>query len=428
MKKLLFLIIIICSLELNAQNYLISFAGTGASSTVNSVKVENLKAGTSLTLNGSDILRLTLLIGINDIENNQSSKLKIYPNPMTDNSILQITPPAPGSVTVTVIDMTGKPVAQIQSYLENYPQEFRLSGINSGFYLVSIKGKTYQYSGKLLSNGRASGTISIEKISNYLAVEEKQTKENSKGSQDTVDMAYSNGDRLRFTGLSGIYSTAKTDIPAGNKTITFNFIDCRDGDNNNYPVVEIGTQVWMAENLKTTRYRDGTTGIPLVTDNTDWGYLTTPAYCWYNNNEANYKATYGALYNWYTAGTGNLCPIGWHVPSDADWTTLTTFLGGFELAGGKLKETGTTHWTTPNAGADNSSGFTALPAGFRFYYGAFANNGLSVYWWSITEFVEDPPVSVLSNAWYRYLYYSISNVFIDDTNKKFGFSIRCLRN
>ena len=101
-------------------------------------------------------------------------------------------------------------------------------------------------------------------------------------------MEYTTGDRLKFTGISGNYSTVKTDIPESDKTITFNFIACTDGDNNNYPVVEIGTQVWMAENLKTTKYSDGT-DIPLVTSNTAWIPLTTPGYCWYNNNEATTK-------------------------------------------------------------------------------------------------------------------------------------------
>ena len=116
-----------------------------------------------------------------------------------------------------------------------------------------------------------------------------------------------------------------------------------DDDGNVYHSVTIGTQVWMVENLKTTKYNDGTS-IPLVTDATDWHNLLTPGYCWNNNDEATYKATYGALYNWYTVNTGNLCPTGWHVPGDAEWTTLTTYLGGEDVAGGKLKEVGITHW------------------------------------------------------------------------------------
>ncbi len=112
--------------------------------------------------------------------------------------------------------------------------------------------------------------VRIEKVEDFVqSACEKEVKSESKGTQATVDMAYSTGDRLKYTGVSGIYSTVKTDIPTGDKTINFNFIACTDGDNNNYPVVEIGTQVWMAENLKTTKYNDGT-GIPMITNNNEW--------------------------------------------------------------------------------------------------------------------------------------------------------------
>lgn len=110
-------------------------------------------------------------------------------------------------------------------------------------------------------------------------------------------MAYSTGDRLKFTGISGNYSTVKTDIPTSDKTLTFNFIPCTDGDNNNYPVVEIGSQVWMGENLKTTKYTDGSL-IPLVSDGAAWAANYTPAYCWFNNDESIYDDTHGALYKY----------------------------------------------------------------------------------------------------------------------------------
>ena len=193
-----------------------------------------------------------------------------------------------------------------------------------------------------------------------------------------------------------------------------------DSDGNAYNTVKIGDQVWMAENLKTTKYNDGMTAIPLVTDNTAWSNLSTPGYCWYDNDEATYGDTYGALYNWYTVYTGNLCPTGWHVPSDADWTTLTTYLGGVSVAGGKLKETGTSHWNSPNTGATNESGFTALPGGDRYLDGLFYDVGDIGSWWSSTEYA--PP-----HAFFRYLGYDDANVGGNYTNKKYGFSVRCVR-
>ncbi len=141
-----------------------------------------------------------------------------------------------------------------------------------------LRGANYQFSGKLLCNGKANGRISIKKISNNQTAEEKTVKTDYKGDMATIDMAYTNGDRLKFTGISGIYSTVIIDIPASDKTITFNFIACTDGDNNNYPVVEIGTQIWMAENLRTTKFKDGTTSITNISEDNSWG-VSTPAYC-----------------------------------------------------------------------------------------------------------------------------------------------------
>jgi uncharacterized protein (TIGR02145 family) len=135
-----------------------------------------------------------------------------------------------------------------------------------------------------------------------------------------------------------------------------------DIDGNVYQTVVIGSQCWMKENLKTTRFNDGTS-IPLVTNFNQWHYSHGPAYCYYNNDSASYKSIYGPLYKGYTHNYGQVCPLGWHVPTIAEWDTLITFLLGETVAGGKLKATGTQYWIAPNTGATNESGFTALPGG-----------------------------------------------------------------
>lgn len=155
-----------------------------------------------------------------------------------------------------------------------------------------------------------------------------------------------------------------------------------DIDGNVYHTIKIGTQVWMAENLRTTHYNDGTE-IPNVIDNTAWFALTTPGYCW-NNNDISNKTLYGALYNWYSVGTEKLCPIGWHVPSKTEWLLLINYLGGESIAGGKMKEIGTTHWLSQCYGANNISGFSALPAGGRVT-NDFNQAGGIAYFWSSTE-------------------------------------------
>lgn len=193
----------------------------------------------------------------------------------------------------------------------------------------------------------------------------------------------------------------------------------KDIEGNVYNTVKIGNQTWMVKNLKTTKYNDGT-AIPLITDGAAWAALSTPGYCWYDNEASSFKPSYGALYNGYAVSTGKLCPKDWHVPSDAEWTTLTTYLGGESVAGEKLKETGTSYWVSPNTGATNESGYTALPGGLRYHNGIFHDFGFSGYWWSSTEYSA-------SRAFFRYMDYEYSNVFRFNNLKKIGFSVRCIR-
>jgi len=182
--------------------------------------------------------------------------------------------------------------------------------------------------------------------------------------------------------------------------------------------VPIGTQVWMTKNLNVSRYRNGDP-IPQVTNATQWSSLTTGAWCNYANITAN-GTTYGKLYNWYAVNDPRgLAPVGYHVPSDAEWTILTTFLGGETVAGGKMKAT--TEWIGSNTGATNSSGFTALPGGFCANgNGTFNSIGSSGYWWSSSE-------SGSTSARARNLSSSFGYVDRINTTKTNGFSVRCLR-
>jgi len=198
-----------------------------------------------------------------------------------------------------------------------------------------------------------------------------------------------------------------------------------DIDGNVYKIVKIGTQWWMAENLRTTTYRNGVT-IPNVTDNSQWGSLTTGAWAYYNNDASN-DGNYGKLYNWYAVNDSRgLCPEGWRVPSDADWTTLVNYLDGSEVAGGKMKSQRTApdphpRWDSPNTGATNESGFSGFPGGFRSSI-AFAHFGYAGFWWSSTEIVGDP-----IRAFSRVLSHDQSSVARGSHAKQLGFSIRCVR-
>lgn len=195
----------------------------------------------------------------------------------------------------------------------------------------------------------------------------------------------------------------------------------KDYDNNIYHTVIIGTQTWMVENLRTTHYNDGG-NIENVGDNTAWHNNTTGAYCWYNNDgAAAIGGPYGALYNFYAVNSGKLCPPGWHVPSDVEWTKLTDFCGGALLAGGKLKESGTTHWNSPNTGADNSYGFTALPGGFRHSgTGEFQSMNTIGNWWSTKSSGTD------ALTWYMSSNLAVSSSYTSLYDV--GSSVRCIKN
>jgi uncharacterized protein (TIGR02145 family) len=209
-----------------------------------------------------------------------------------------------------------------------------------------------------------------------------------------------------------------------------------DSDGNVYNTVVIGTQTWMVENLKTTRYNDNTVIAYPGMDDWAWQNDTSGAYAWYNNfeiNEASYKATYGALYNWYAVNTGKLCPIGWHVPTDAEWKTLEMYLGMSQATADLKGDRGTNEGSKlagnaslwANMGlvintAFGTSGFTALPGGFRWEFGGFGEVRTNGFWWSSTEYGA-------TYAWSRVLDAGLIFARRDWFSKSSGFSVRCLK-
>jgi uncharacterized protein (TIGR02145 family) len=202
--------------------------------------------------------------------------------------------------------------------------------------------------------------------------------------------------------------------------VNFKTFAVEDIDGIVYNSVTIGTQVWLKENLRTSKFNDGE-AIPLVTDKAEWAALTTPGYCWFDNDAVTYKNAYGGLYNWYAVNKGNLCPTGWHVPTNLEWTTLADFLGGPYVAGGKLKETGTEHWSSPNIGATNETQFTALGGGGRSYDGIYNNFGIYGCWWSSS--VSSPATL----SFYRYIIFNDIYLAINHFLQATGFSVRCVK-
>jgi uncharacterized protein (TIGR02145 family) len=325
--------------------------------------------------------------------------------------------PKPNDI-IGIVDLSGKTVYQTSALLSTGRHRFRVSGMSRGMYFVKVTGKNYTWSTRLISQSNLQSQAVIE----YVSSESNTPGCPLKSVAATIDMPYTNGDQLLFKGISGIYSTIVPDVPASSKTITFNFVACTDNEGNNYTIVEIGAQIWMAENLNVGARINGSI------DQTNNSIIEK--YC-YDDNEANCN-TYGGLYQWdesiqylTTPGVQGICPTGWHLPTDGEWTTLTSYLGGESIAGGKMKSTGTIEagtglWYSPNTGAMNSSGFTAVPAGYCISDGTFVNIGHSGTWWSSSEYNTD-------YAWHRSMYYNASNVNSSSFGKSTGFSVRCLR-
>lgn len=235
---------------------------------------------------------------------------------------------------------------------------------------------------------------------------------------DTVYYVTAYATNASGTAYGEIKSFRTDSIPAPiNFSQDVNYGSVTDFDGNSYKTITIGTQTWMAENLKTTHYNDGSE-IPLVVEEAEWSFSGTHGYCWYKNDEANYKDVYGALYKMFAVSTDKLCPAGWHVPTDEEWTVLADYLGGSDVAGGKMKETGYTHWIGTNEGATNESGFTALPGGLRSSDGTFGLLGSSGYYWAIGPYTYNIGVRLVANKTRSSL---TTFNFKDD-----GVSVRCV--
>lgn len=234
---------------------------------------------------------------------------------------------------------------------------------------------------------------------------------------------------LRFILLFSLYPVY-AEIP--DNTLTGTFTDSRDGYL--YKWVKIGNQIWMAENLKATKYEDGT-AIPYVKDIMAWAELTTGAYCWYNNDTITNKNTTGAYYNWFTVNTGKLCPAGWHVPSDGEWKVLSDYLTnngyGYEGSGSDIAKSmaAKTGWKisseagTPgnDPASNNKSGFSGLRGEGRLNSGYFFDFGSGGgYWWSSTEYST-------TKAWHGHLHSETMNFTRENYDKKGGFNIRCVK-
>ena len=266
-------------------------------------------------------------------------------------------------------------------------------------------------SGSGFGNTRGSSYVRFKFGNSMLPIDAIQATEYTSWSDEVIKVKVPNGlnsgDVKLLLNVGGFFSNSKE----------FKILQNCNG-RTSYSSVTIGSQVWMVENLDVCTYRNGDP-IPQVTDLNEWKNTTSGAWCYYNNDPATGEI-YGKLYNWYAINDPRgIAPTGWHIPSDEEWTNLTDFLGGSGVAGGKMKESGLSHWNNPNSGATNLSGFTALPGGFRGISGSFTNISLHSYFWSSTKKNND--------AWNRDLSYGDAGVVRDLKDLFIGHSVRCIK-
>ena len=393
-----------------ALDYNISFTGSGASSSVGPVVVENLTKGITVTVPTGNILNLSDVANvINDVSaDGNNIRLKN----INGTTTISYNATDAGNTNVSVFAIDGKKLVGLNKKVQVGENTFSLS-LAKGVYTVQIVGNGYKYSTKFVN--QTSTIVSnptLEFIGAELKTSTKPNKVKSEENTAITQMLYTSGDKLLYKGTSGNHTTIVGDVPTGSKTINFEFVACQDGSGNNYAVVKIGTQIWMAENLKTTKYTDGalipnsgaTSG---YYTNAEWGALTTGALSLYGNNAGQY--TEGpTLYNWYAVNSGKIAPTGWRVPTKDDWVALSNNVPAADLV--KLLDT--------TCGGTNELGFKALQIGCRTGGSGWYTAGNNSGFWASNSFSD-------SRAWS--IWVRASDIYIGHDAYNFGFPVRFIK-
>ncbi len=422
------------AMMLQGQSIVLTFDATfeGEPIALDSIRVLNLsQEGDTLIIFPDNSLTF---ISVGLAEHAQGAAVRIAPNPFSGSTELSFTTTA-SRWALRVHDASGRLVVD-HSGQGVGGQRMRFQGGGSGMFILSLEQEGRRETHSIVAMDEGGYT---EPQLVHLGGHGDDGRKSNRAA-----WAWQPGDALRYIGYAAsdeiVLSAAIDEEPDASITHTFelaNGVVCAgsptvtDIDGNVYPAMQIGDQCWTAANLKTTRYRDGST-IPNVTDSTAWTQLTSGAWSNYNNSPGN-DATYGKLYNWYAAANPNLCPQGWHVPTDGEWQQLESALG---MPGGELGQTGyrgdaqnvggkmktTTLWIAPNTGATNESGFSGLPGGRRFYDdGSFTSLGSFANCWSASE-------SGTETAWSRVLGSNGAGIYrFNVGNKRSGFCVRCVR-
>lgn len=444
MKKLYFIIpiILLVSNIFGQSNIELKFTGYFGTNWIqlDSVKIENsIQSGDTMLYYPDTTLLFTNVGLVNNLNKIDEFNLnQNYPNPVLDKTSIKLYVPEKDKVVIKITDILGREYRLHEQILEPGYHSFVFTPGDAKTYILSASWRGYRKNIKVINQGNRDGS----KPSLYYSAKTGNIRllkfqKSSKGINFNV------GDSLIFTGYSFPFVDIKKDTFGVSTIYTFqfheptecysSFIDAR--DSNVYTAVQIGSQCWMAENLAYLPSVSPSDSGCIFGDSSHhmyvYGYQGTSVTA--AKSTPNYQI-YGVLYNWYAAmkgdsssnnvpsGVQGACPTGWHFPSKYEWDTLVNYLGGDSIAGGKMKESGTTHWLSPNTGATNSSGFTALPGGIRHLSGTFMYIGHAGFWVSSTE---HPPSTYY--AWFRRLC-SFHNDVDGGTFQNWGAgSVRCLK-
>jgi len=421
----IFIFYLSLGMEGQAQSITLTFSGIKDGQTVmlDRIEIQNLDKGCDTTLYYPAASLALQPLGIGDLTSDPAgfTVFQNVPNPAVALTTIRVYQPVTGQVSVVVTEMTGQQVASFSGELHPGYHLFEFTPGNSEAYIFSAYSSGIAESIKIVSGSHRGSQPCILSYTGIASGDETL-----KSAFPADGFTFSLGDHLSYTGHYNTFTSVIEDAPQSNMSYTFDFsatgtpcpgIPSVTYGGQVYHTVLIGTQCWFKENLNI--------GTWINSNKEQTNNEIIEKYCY--NNDTTICNTYGGLYQWdemmqyiNTAGAKGICPIGWHIPTDAEWTTLTTYLGGELVAGGKMKETGTAHWYSPNTGATNSSGFTALPGGVCYLTGNFNGLETNAIFWSSSQ-------SVANYAWYRLLYNANENVSRDEYHNPNGISCRCLQ-
>ncbi len=437
-KSLIMLIFLLVSLLLNSQNYYLSFTSNNPNYNLDYVFVENITQCTSVELQGNDVL---FLDGTNSLKDNTNNlNFYTYPNPFNDILYL-VSYNKIDNILINIYSISGKLILK-KEFKSKYSNEiFKIEGLSKGIYIVEIITPDTKLTKKVISvNEDYSRNLVITEVHICSDIEFVENIRSAQETKSLVTMEYNEGDILKLMGISGIHKTVKILQVTQNQIVDFDFFPCIDSDGQSYAIVKIGNQWWMAENLNTGTYA------PI-------SYYQQPGtkFCMDINGNEDPSCPLGGLYEWSNLMQGatpcngfgappndacsqpikGLCPNGWHIPSHYEWTTLANAVGGtFQynsnlgispFGGGELKMNCTNYWWSPNAGATNSSGFSALPGGDS-WHGIFEDFGQSAYFWTSTAIF-----TYTYHPWVYALNYSVPSIGRSQYFNEHGFSCRCIK-